>query len=128
MTTIFAILIAGIVSTSIGFLWYHPKTFGTAWMRYSGLTPEKATNSMWMAMVGFLASLVMASILYLQTFAEANLARAMLHAAWLWLGFMVPILLGPVLWERKSFWLFAINATYWLTAILGMTIVLQIIS
>lgn len=36
-----AILVAAIVPIIIGFLWYNPKTFGTAWMREAEMTPEK---------------------------------------------------------------------------------------
>ena len=36
-----AILVAAIVPTIIGFIWYNPKVFGTAWMKASGMTEEK---------------------------------------------------------------------------------------
>src|SRR5690606_25174383 len=35
-----AILVAAIVPLVMGFIWYHPKSFGNAWMRESGLTAE----------------------------------------------------------------------------------------
>lgn len=130
MTSVFAILIAGIISTGIGFVWYHPKAFGVAWMRLSGITPEQASGpwrKWWVMIAGFLAMLVMVSILHLQTFAEEDFARAMMHTGWLWLGFVAPVLLGSVLWEHKSPKLFLINGMYWLVAMLSITIVLQII-
>ena len=41
-----AILIATIIPTLVGFVWYHPKVFGKAWMEASGVTEEsmKGTN------------------------------------------------------------------------------------
>ncbi|OBQ51958.1 DUF1761 domain-containing protein [Tamlana sp. s12] len=33
-----AMLVAAISALVIGFIWYHPKVFGTAWMRATGLT------------------------------------------------------------------------------------------
>lgn len=36
-----AIIVAALVPTVIGFIWYNPKVFGTAWMKASGMTEEK---------------------------------------------------------------------------------------
>ena len=36
-----AILVAATVTLAIGFVWYHPKVFGTIWMRETGMTEEK---------------------------------------------------------------------------------------
>ena len=36
-----AIIVAALVPTVIGFIWYNPKVFGTAWMNASGMTEEK---------------------------------------------------------------------------------------
>lgn len=36
-----AIIVAALVPTVIGFVWYTPKAFGNAWMKASGMTEEK---------------------------------------------------------------------------------------
>ncbi len=42
----FSILfIAALVPLIIGFIWYHPKVFGNAWMAASGVTPEKGKGA-----------------------------------------------------------------------------------
>ena len=33
---------------------------------------------------------------------------------WIWLGFIIPVLLGSILWEGKPFELYLINMLYWL--------------
>lgn len=35
-----AFLVAAIATLAVGFIWYHPKVFGTIWMTEAGLTPE----------------------------------------------------------------------------------------
>ncbi len=35
-----AILVAALVPLLIGFVWYHPKVFGTAWMKAAGMTED----------------------------------------------------------------------------------------
>lgn len=39
------IIIATLIPMLLGFVWYNPKVFGTAWMAASGMTPEKAKKS-----------------------------------------------------------------------------------
>lgn len=37
-----AVLVASLVTLLVGFVWYNPKVFGTAWMKETGMTEEKA--------------------------------------------------------------------------------------
>jgi hypothetical protein len=36
-----AILVSALTTLVVGFVWYHPKVFGTAWMKETGLTEEE---------------------------------------------------------------------------------------
>ena len=38
---IYAILVAALIPIIVGFVWYNPKTFGSAWMREAEMTEEK---------------------------------------------------------------------------------------
>ncbi len=57
-----AVLIAALVPMALGFIWYNPKVFGTAWMNASGMTPEKGKNSNMAVVFGvsFVMSFLMA--------------------------------------------------------------------
>jgi hypothetical protein len=37
----FALLVSAVTTFVVGFVWYHPKVFGTIWMKETGLTMEK---------------------------------------------------------------------------------------
>ena len=37
-----ALAVAALSTLVIGFIWYHPKVFGTIWMKEIGMTEEKA--------------------------------------------------------------------------------------
>lgn len=37
----FSLLLAALSTLVVGFVWYHPKVFGTIWMKESGMTSEK---------------------------------------------------------------------------------------
>jgi len=40
----YSVLASGFVTLILGFIWYHPKVFGTIWMRESGLTQEELSK------------------------------------------------------------------------------------
>ena len=44
-----ALLLAALSTLVVGFIWYHPKVFGTIWMKESGTSMEKMKGSNMMA-------------------------------------------------------------------------------
>jgi hypothetical protein len=124
------IFFSGVVAVVIGFLWYHPRVFGAAWMRLSNVTPEMANASRrdrWMrAFVSFVASLCTALLLnYLAITLGVNdwIGAVGLSLA-LWLGFIAPSMLHAVLWERRPLALYFINSLYWLVTLIVITLML----
>lgn len=130
--TFIPILIAGIVSMVIGFGWYHPRIFGGAWMRMVGITPEMAEQGkrrmIPTVIVAVLASMLAAYVMnhFGMAWGVFDIIGAIELGIWTWLGFVVPPMLGVVLWEQRPFKLFLINALYWLVVFVAMAIVLVI--
>jgi hypothetical protein len=124
------ILIAGIAAVLIGFLWYHPRVFGGAWMRMSNITPEMANadrRSMWLrALVAMLGSMLAAYFMgyFGLVLGVADWVGALQLALWCWIGFVAPTMLGVVLWERKPLALYLINSFYWLVVFAFTALVL----
>ena len=121
-----AIIACGIAAVVLGYIWYHPKVFGSAWARMSGLTPEMQERGKKrmpvMALIGLLAAMLVA---YVMTYVSAawgfyDWQGALQLGIWIWLGFVAPPMLGMVLWEQKSFKLYLINSLYWLLTLLVM--------
>lgn len=117
---------AAVVATiTIGFLWYGP-LFGNAWMKEMAMPadfkPEVSVlkRSLLLMFGGALiTSVAMAYAIALcrtsSVMAAAQLSNVMLGvvvACVVWLGFCVPMLLGAVAWESRSWRLFGINAGY----------------
>jgi hypothetical protein len=127
-----SVLAAGVVATLIGWIWYHPKIFGATWMRLSHITPEMAERGKrhmpLYAFVAFIASIVAAYMM--SSFGIAwgvyDWKSAMQFGLFAWIGFVVPPMLGIVLWEHKPLKLFFINALYWLVTLVAMALVLVI--
>ena len=57
--------LAAIVPLLVGFIWYHPKLFGTAWMQAAGVTPEQGKDVNMLKVFGltFILSLMLAMVL-----------------------------------------------------------------
>ncbi len=125
-----AVLVAAVASFIVGFVWYHPSVFGIMWMRWSGISPsaaEAGKKKMVQSMVsGFVGSLVTAYVLahFVAVWGAVDMMGAIQLGFWAWLGFQMPIMLGSVLWEQKSWNLFALNGAYWLVSTIVMAKVL----
>ena len=124
-----AVFGAAVVSMVIGALWYSPLLFGKMWMTMSGITPDNM-ESMKKGMgakygVQFVMSLVMAYVLthMLQYAGATTIGTAMQGAFWLWLGFVVTVGAGMVLWEKKPIKLYFLMMAHELVSIAAMAIV-----
>ena len=136
-----AVLACGVVAMVLGSLWYGP-FFGRSWAKLMGFTPEmmekmkkdpvgkkKMMNSYGMM---FLGSLVMTYVLaHALAFASAYMkvsgpAAGLQVGFWNWLGFVVPVSMGTVLWENKPWKLWWINASYYLAQLCTAGVILAL--
>ena len=127
------IFVSGIVTVIIAFGWYHPKVFGSAWMRMAGISPEAAERGkkkMPIAVAAaFFSSMLIAYVMnyFGGAWGVYDIVGAVELGAWSWLGFVAPTMLGIVLWEQKPFKLYLINALYWLVSFIAIAITLVIL-
>lgn len=128
--TLWPVLAAGIANLVIGFIWYNPSVLGTVWMQLAGISPlqmEAGKKKMPLIMIfAVLAAVVMAYVMahFGIAWGVFDVVGAIELAFWLWIGFVVPVSLGVVLWEGKSVKLFFINAGYWLVSMVVASVIL----
>ena len=122
-----AVLISAVISMIIGSLWYSPLLFGNAWVKAGRISKKaiekaKARRMGKYYIIAFIGSLLMAFILahFVQYVAANNFTEGMQTGFWLWSGFIVPVLLGSVLWENKHVKYYLINVTYWIVNLVIM--------
>lgn len=138
------IVIAALVAFGIGALWYSQKLFGKRWMMELGITEEMMKSGidrkkMAITMgIGVALSVIQAIVLYIilvgglvaKGASEAPIGavlQTILPLIFLfWIGFSVPIQVGQVLWEKKSWTFFLINGGYNFIAML-VTVVVMIL-
>ena len=139
---ILAIVVASIVPMVVGFIWYNPKVFGTAWMKASGMTEEKIKSGNMAVIFG--VSLLLSFLLafsvngmvihqvaagqlvypdmdaatykaFINEFGDAhrNFRHGALHGAIAGIFVVLPILGINALFERKGWKYILVNVGYW---------------
>jgi len=111
-----AVLVAGLVHMITGLVWYMPMLFGPAWAVLTGkdLKPAKV----WLV-PGFVGHMVIALVLALiVTLANATtVLGGLLVGALVWIGFVVTLEIGELIWEKIPVKLFLIRAGEHLVAL-----------
>jgi len=138
-----AVLAASVIPLIMGFVWYHPKIFGTIWMKEAGLSEDKMKGQM----VGVFVFSVILSLLiaYFLQFvvvhqmgalgmiggdemnanesyhafmkdygvAYRSFGHGALHSFMTGFMFVFPVIAINAMFERKSWKYTMINAGYW---------------
>lgn len=128
-----AVLAAAIINIIIGMIWYSPPVFGKLWMSSMGLTPQRMEELKKRGMgkiyfASFVTALLMSYVLahFVKIWAVEDIGGALQLSFWSWLGFVVTVSLGSVLWEGKSFRLYLLNIAYQFVSIFVMAVILAI--
>lgn len=110
-----------------GALWYGP-ILGKAWAECIGINFDKDSckgKPPVSALLFTLAGTVSTVIVLAYILGNCKLCCPMSGAFMVWIGFYVPLQLGPVTWERRPWKFFAINAVY---AFLSLQLVAAILT
>lgn len=103
-----SVLVAAIVHMAVGLIWYQPKVFGDAW---AGLAKaDLKPSSRWMP-VGAIGHLLMALVLAIivNLAGAATVVDGLFIGILAWIGFIVPLEIGELIWEKIPFNLFLIR-------------------
>lgn len=130
-----AILVAVVANFILGFLWYTP-LFGKAWAKEMGFDMsvkpkpgDMARGMIFMVIGNFLMAYVFAHNNAAWSFVpgmdQMGAAGSILNAAvFTWLGFYLPVDIGVVTWEQKTWKLFWINTGYHFFMVLTAAVIL----
>ena len=134
-----AVLASALLMMVLGGLWYGP-LFGKQWIALMGFDPEKVKDmqaagmgAMWksyalMALGALVMSFVLShSLIFASAYlGESGLSAGLQTGFWNWLGFIVPVSLGTVIWEGKPWKLWVLNAGYYLVGLLLIGMLLAV--
>jgi len=124
-----AVLASTVAFMVLGYVWYSPMLFAKPWQRLMGMTTMGEKQGMaklygLMALGALVTCYVLAHFVYLAS--AVTVTDALTLGFWVWLGFIAPVMLGSVLWEKKPWMLYIINVGYQLVAILVASTILTL--
>jgi len=105
---LYAVIAAWIIHTASGLIWFQPKLFGNEWSKLTGKELKPAKK--WI-IPGLLGHLAMVSVLVI-IIKMANIGSGLgglLVGLFCWIGFVVPLEIGELIWEKIPFRLFLIR-------------------
>ncbi|MBU3820616.1 DUF1761 domain-containing protein [Flavobacteriaceae bacterium XHP0103] len=142
-----AIVVAAVSAMVVGFVWYNPKVFGTAWMAAAGMTDEQIKGGNMLKIFGlallfaFMLASTMSSIVvhqmgvyslaqgdlgmlpsydaFLDDYGDAfrTFKHGVFHGVLAGIFIALPILGTNALFERKSAKYIFINVGYWIVTL-----------
>lgn len=122
-----AILLASIAAFIVGGIWYSKLAFGKSWMELADLSEETVKEKMVTKIISvFLLSLVMAYMLShvahmsINVFGYSAQVAGISSSFAIWFGFVLPVIMGTGLFERRRKELIFINLGNWLVTLLTM--------
>jgi len=114
-----AVIVATLAHYIVGGLWYSPLLFGNKFIQLINWTPEhlrqvESQSHVKELVLAFVMSLVLVYVLaHFVNYTKATSALGGIQTAfWIWLGFVVTTQAPTVIFEGRSFGLFAINVAY----------------
>ena len=136
---IMAIVVATVANFVLGFLWYTP-LFGKAWAKEMGVDLTTGAKPTGGEMAKGLIIMVVGNFFMAYVFAHniaawsyvpgmdqmSPISNVMSSTIFTWLGFYLPVDIGIVTWEKKSWKLFFINTGYHFMMLLVASLILTL--
>lgn len=124
-----AVVVAGLVSYIIAYLWYGP-VFGKTWLKLTGLKEMKPGPAG--IVIGIIGVLLISYVLdHALIFAAdytkmAGIGAGLMAGFFNWIGFFAPVTVYGVIYEKRSWTLWILDNAYWLISLLIMGIILAL--
>jgi Protein of unknown function (DUF1761) len=124
-----AVIVAALANYIIGSLWYGV-LFTKQWKTLSGISEMKLVPGF--IVLGLVASFLMSYVLdHALIFASgymkmSGVGGGLMCGFFNWLGFIAPVTLGVVMYQKKSWMLWILDNAYWLLSLLVMGAILAL--
>ncbi|MFH0971381.1 MAG: DUF1761 domain-containing protein [Candidatus Micrarchaeota archaeon] len=103
-----AVIVATVFHIVLGLIWFHPKLFGNKWTKLTGKDLKPNSTYLVLGIFGhFIMSLVLAILI---KFANSGSGfEGLIIGLIAWIGFIVPLEIGELIWEKIPFKLFILR-------------------
>ena len=103
-----AVLVAWIVHVVAGLIWFRPELFGNEWSKLTGRELKPAKQWLIPGLLGHLLMILALLVLIKLTRATSGV-QGMFIGLLAWIGFVVPMESGELVWEKIPFRLFLLR-------------------
>ncbi len=111
-----AVLVGGIASMVLGYIWYMPAFLGNMWAKELGKSSDELKKNAMMSayVMMFVAALVISYIMahFVVYTGAKDVMGGVQTGFWIWLGFVATVGLGKKAFSGTSWTLYAIEAGY----------------
>lgn len=111
---IWTVLICTVVNVILGMIWYSPNVLGNIWAKEHGfdITSLRATPLHYLGaiIVAFIFSFVLNMMFH--TFGIVGVGNGIIFGFFIWLGFIATTHFSGVLWAKKPFIVYFIDAGF----------------
>jgi hypothetical protein len=122
-----AVLVAALAYTALGFVWYHPKVFGTKWAELVGRSPEEmgkgAGPAYGVATVGAIVAALALDVLVI-IHNQPHWVDGLGIGALVGVGFLVPVLATQSVFGGRPMGLYFLDVTYHILGFMLMGVIL----
>jgi hypothetical protein len=105
---LYAVFVAWIIHTASGLLWFQPRLFGNEWSKLTGKELKPAKKWLIPGLVGHLSMVFVLVIIIKMANIDNGLGGVFVGLLG-WIGFVVPLEIGELIWEKIPFRLFLIR-------------------
>ena len=123
MNSYLAIVLAALIPMVLGYIWYHPKVLGTAWMNSLGITEEKLKEGNMGMIMGLAFALALFLAWRMNAYAShtepgmSQFVHGFFHGAYSMGLPAAVVLVSNGLFQRNTATNLIINALYWILAL-----------
>ena len=103
-----AVLAAWIIHIVMGLIWFRPELFGNEWTRLTGKELKPASQWIIPGFIGHLFMILVLVVLIKLTNSTSGVSGLFIGLL-VWIGFIVPMEIGELVWEKIAFKLFLLR-------------------
>lgn len=113
---IWAVIVCTIINIVLAMIWYSPKVLGTLWAKEHGFDLAQLKPTPWHYIGGIVVAFILAIVfdMMIHAFGVVGIGNGITLGFFIWLGFIATSHFSGVIWARKPFIVYFIDAGFML--------------